>query len=294
MIQCKQQVAILMATYNGGKYLREQIDSILNQSFTDWHLYIHDDGSMDDTVTIALSYQERMPDKINVLTYPSQGGARNNFFSLIESVEADYYAFCDQDDIWHKDKIQFCLDAIKKEEDRKTGLPYFSFCNLRIVDENDNVMHADFWDACQLYPEMYHKLNHYVSFFIPGCTIMINHRAWEIRSDYTSAFMHDGWFMIRVLAEGGKVISVPMALMDYRQHSTNTVGVDSCYKRVTWKYRLKHLHRLLQSHIKTYRMLHASGYPSVMTYIINKVRENVVRRRIYKYKENEKCSLHNN
>lgn len=281
MITCKQQVAILLATYNGEKYLCEQIDSIISQSFTDWHLYIHDDGSNDNTVKIALSYQERIPDKISLLTYPRQGGARNNFFSLIESVEADYYAFCDQDDIWHKDKIKLCLEAIKKEENKNAELPYFSFCNLRIVDESDHVIHADFWDTCQLYPEMYQKLSHYVSFFIPGCTIMINHKAWEIRGDYTNAFMHDGWFMIRVLAEGGKVICVPMALMDYRQHSTNAVGVDSCYKQITWRYRLKNFYKLFQTHVKTYRMLHASGYPNVMKYIINKIRENIVRRRIH-------------
>ena len=283
-VSCNQQVAILLATYNGVKYLHEQIDSIINQTFVDWHLYIHDDGSNDNTLAIAKDYAAKIPEKITVLDYPAQGGACNNFFSLVETVEAPYYMFCDQDDIWHDTKVEKCLEAIKREEEKISGLPYLSYCNLRIVDEMCNVIHDDFWDTCQLYPEMYETLNHRVSFTIPGCTMMINHRAKEISGNHSAAFMHDGWFTIRTLAEKGKLIAVPEALMDYRQHSTNTVGVESCYKNKSILYKIQNLHFLIETHIKTYKMLHAAGYGSIATYLYNKVRENVVRKSIYKQK----------
>ena len=87
-----------MATYNGEKYLKEQIDSLLSQTYTDWTLYIHDDGSTDGTKNILSSYHQEY-DKIQVLDYPSCHGAKENFFSLLNAVDADYYFFSDQDEM---------------------------------------------------------------------------------------------------------------------------------------------------------------------------------------------------
>ena len=82
-------IAILMATYNGEKYLREQIDSIVSQSSNLWHLYIHDDGSTDGTIKLLNDYANRYPERITIMDYPSQGGALQNFMSLLEKVETD-------------------------------------------------------------------------------------------------------------------------------------------------------------------------------------------------------------
>ena len=281
-VSCNQQVAILLATYNGAKYLHEQIDSVINQTFMNWHLYIHDDGSNDNTLTIAKDYEGKMPERITVLDYPVQGGACNNFFSLLETVEAPYYMFCDQDDIWHDTKVEKSLKAILIEEAKIPGLPYLSYCNLQIVDEMRNVLQKDFWDTCQLYPEMYETLNHRVSSTIPGCTMMINHKVKEISGNHSAALMHDSWLTIRTLAEKGKLIAIPEALMDYRQHFSNAIGVKSCYKNKSIMYKIRNLHFLIETHIKTYKMLHAAGYGSIATYLYNKVRENIVRRSIHK------------
>ncbi len=281
-IKSRKTVAILLATYNGARFLPELLDSLLGQTCTDLCVFVHDDGSTDGTTDVLNDYRQRHSEQVILLDYPPQGGACNNFFSLIEHVEAPYYMFCDQDDIWHKDKVEKSLRAIQQEEKNDPALPYFSYCNLRIVDAAGRVLHDDFWNTCQLYPEMYRTLRHRVSFTIPGCTIMINNRAKQVRGDYSEAFMHDGWFMVRTLAEGGKVIPVNEALMDYRQHDTNTVGVECCRKNRTLLYKLRHLRFLYQQHVKTYRMLHAAGYGSVLTYIIYKVRENIVRARIRK------------
>ena len=83
-------IAILMATYNGERYLAEQIDSLMAQTYQDWHLYVHDDGSQDGTVDILNSFASAHPDKITLLDYPKAGGACKNFMSMLERVEAPY------------------------------------------------------------------------------------------------------------------------------------------------------------------------------------------------------------
>ena len=94
-----KKTAILMATYNGEQYVAEQIDSLLAQTDSDWTLYIHDDGSKDHTQEIISKYAETH-DNIVVMDFPGGNGAKENFFKMMFSVDADYYMLCDQDDVW--------------------------------------------------------------------------------------------------------------------------------------------------------------------------------------------------
>lgn len=272
----KGTIAILMATYNGGKYLHKQIDSILAQTSQDWHLYIHDDGSKDDTLAVIHEYVEKHADRITQLNYPSQGGACRNFLSMLRTVEAPYYMFCDQDDVWHREKVAHSYRKIKDIEATHAGLPLMVHCNLQIVDEDLKVIHPSFWDICQLHPEIYHTLSHRVSSIIPGCTIIMNHQVKDIVGDASKAIMHDYWLTVRTLAAGGRVEPLDEALMDYRQHSDNAVGVESCYKNMSGLYKLTHLPYLLRAHKDNYRMLRAAGYGSAVTYVVNKVREFIL------------------
>jgi glycosyltransferase involved in cell wall biosynthesis len=107
-VKSTSTIAILMATYNGEKYLGEQIDSLLAQTNMDWQLYIHDDGSTDNTQAILQEYAQKHSN-IHILEYESQRGAMKNFLSLLQRVEADYYMFCDQDDVWLKQKSRAFL-----------------------------------------------------------------------------------------------------------------------------------------------------------------------------------------
>ena len=100
------KIAILMATYNGEKYICQQIDSILSQTCKDWELYIHDDGSTDNTIAAVESYVEKYPDKIHLIDGKSTGGAKYNFFYMFGQVEAPYYMTCDQDDVWLENMIR--------------------------------------------------------------------------------------------------------------------------------------------------------------------------------------------
>ena len=130
-IQCDKKVAILMATYNGEKYLSEQIESIINQTFTDWVLYIHDDGSTDGTLEIIKKYVKIYPKKIILIQGERTGGAKFNFFSLMDKVTAEYIMFSDQDDWWLPDKINKTLEKCIKIENGQKDTPVVVFTDFK-------------------------------------------------------------------------------------------------------------------------------------------------------------------
>ena len=107
-------IDILMATYNGEKFLRPQLDSILQQSNQDWQLVIRDDCSTDRTVEVIKEYQLLRPEQIRLIQaeQPS-GSAQNNFFQLLQYSSAEYTMFADQDDVWLPQKIQLTLDKMQ-------------------------------------------------------------------------------------------------------------------------------------------------------------------------------------
>ena len=132
-------VAIMMATYNGGHYLREQIESLLSQTYTEWILFIRDDESKDNTLEIVNEYVKKYPEKvISVANHSDKHGARMNFGCIHEWVTRQYdfryFMFCDQDDIWLPDKIEKEMMAIKKGEEEYVG-PLLIHTDLTVVDE---------------------------------------------------------------------------------------------------------------------------------------------------------------
>lgn len=231
-MQCPQQIAILLATYNGGRYLREQLDSILEQSFADWHLYVHDDGSVDDTVAILRDYAERYPDRITLLNYPPQGGACANFFSLLEAVEARYYMFCDQDDVWMPHKIQTSLDRMLQEEQKAAGRPVIVHADLMIVDSTLQVIDTSFVRNQRIRIE---KVKHFLDYAytntVTGCAMLFNAQAARcVKVPRTAARMHDSWLTLSVVAEGGVVSFIDEPLIYYRQHEGNALGAKELEK----------------------------------------------------------------
>lgn len=105
-VKCPTEIAILMATYNGEKFLREQIDSIIKQTNNNWTLYIHDDGSTDSTLSIVQQYCREHENIIFLEDEVKGRGAAQSFFYMLESIDSLYYMFCDQDDYWQPDKVE--------------------------------------------------------------------------------------------------------------------------------------------------------------------------------------------
>lgn len=268
----KQNIAILMATYNGEKYIREQIDSILSQSNHQWHLYIHDDGSTDSTGTIIDGYAHVFPDLVTVMDYPSQGGALPNFMSMLERVDADYYMFSDQDDVWHETKIERSVKAMLEQEKLYPGKPVVVHADARVVDGDLNLIHPSFREYSHIHPEKVTCLRECVINVTLGCAMLFNRKSRDVSLDrpWKYALMHDGWVITRTFAACGIVYAIPESLMDYRNHSNNAIGaVDG--NRFTLGYRISHFGQMLRLNMKQYRMLRSAGYGSVFTYYYHKL-----------------------
>lgn len=101
----ESEISICMSTYNGEEYLSEQIDSIIGQTYTNWQLYVHDDGSSDNTREILNDYQKQ-DDRIHFSKTNNHQGIIKAFIELVQNVESEYYMFCDQDDVWLNNKIE--------------------------------------------------------------------------------------------------------------------------------------------------------------------------------------------
>ena len=260
-----------MATYNGGEHLREQIDSILAQSDQEWTLYVHDDGSTDDTRHIIQEY-DSMYDNVKLLDYPPTGGACANFLSMLEKVNADYYLFADQDDVWLKDKVKLTREEMHKQETAHPRKPVVIHTDLYVTDERLNIMNDSFMTYAGIHPEMLTTFDECVIPFVTGCTMMFNAEARRVTILPThDAVMHDSWVAWSTMSKGGIVSVLSLPLVLYRQHNTNSVGARDI-KTVTIAYRIKNLHSIYKLNKRLYHMLKVLGYGSAFKYIKYKIR----------------------
>lgn len=210
-------VCVLLSTYNGERYLKEQLDSLLEQKDVNLSVLIRDDGSFDNTVNILKEYSE----KNNNITFfvGKNVGPAQSFFDLINKApDADYYAFCDQDDVWDKDKMKCAIEFLRKEDASKPNM-YYS--NLRIVDQDLN-----FYRLSHSSPSV--QSNKYSSLtedMATGCTVVFNKTAETMLRNNTPEYcsMHDTWvYMLCKFL--GKTIYDFDAHISYRQHGNNVVG----------------------------------------------------------------------
>lgn len=268
------QIAILMATYNGEKYLGEQIDSIIGQTCQDWHLYIHDDGSTDNTLNIINEYIRRYPNRMTLLEYPSQGRACKNFLSMLERVDAPYYMFCDQDDVWLPKKIEFSYVKMQAtEKDAPTDTPIVINTDLTVVDEQLNTICKSFWYRERIYPKWLHNYqDHAAIYSATGCTMLFNKKAKEaVKHPILHATMHDAWVNLSVAAVNGTICYLPESYILYRQHNQNTMGAREPYT-FTLKYRLKNFLKIININIQHYKEMNSIKSISLSGYIFSKIR----------------------
>ena len=209
------KIAILMATYNGEKYICQQIDSILSQTCKDWELYIHDDGSTDNTIAAVESYVEKSQVKIHLIDGKSTCGAKYNFV----------YMTCDQDDVWLEKKIELTYDKILAIED-KADIPCLVYTELRVVDSELNTI-ADTMSEYQSLDCHKRTINQFIlQNSVTGCTMMVNRalRDKMLRiTNIDNTIMHDWWAAL-VAAQFGKTAFIDEPTILYRQHGDNSLG----------------------------------------------------------------------
>ncbi|GGJ87635.1 glycosyltransferase family 2 protein [Parabacteroides faecis] len=225
-------IAILMSTYNGECYLKDQIESILSQTYKDWILYIRDDGSTDRTIRIIKTYVGNYPDKI-IYEYDRLGnlGSGRSFMKLLSSIDSDYYMFCDQDDVWLPSKIEKTYLKMKSLEMNHAHNAIAVFTNLYIVDKSLNIISDSLWKRCHRNPENVFDLYKLIVYGSPsyGCTMMFNRITKSLLFPYKNWKFHDHWTIL-IVSHFGYAGFVDEPLIYYRQHGENVAGFqDSGY-----------------------------------------------------------------
>ena len=218
-------IAVLLSTYNGEKYLEEQLHSILNQTCTEkWCLYIRDDGSTDNTLSIIDRYVSEY-DQIFKFEDGGRGlGPALSFLELLSSISAEYYMFCDQDDFWLPNKMETCFRKLV-ELNKGNNRPILVHTDLMVVDQDLNLLNKSFWGK-NLSTEVVHKYMP-ITNFVTGCTMFFNKAARDCSINFVAdkVIMHDHWVALCVWAYQGIIFSIAEPTIKYRQHGRNVLGV---------------------------------------------------------------------
>lgn len=235
-------IQILMSTYNGEKYLKEQIESLLNQTYQKFKILIRDDGSTDKTKDILESYQKKYPSIIKCV-YGENLGVVKSFIKLINlsDEKCDYFAFCDQDDYWLEEKLEKAFEKMRKD------IPFLYFSNKILVDEKLRILKIENKDI------EVKKFNSLIENLATGCTIVINKKLIRYLKNKNinskNILMHD-WFAYILANFLGEVYFDKNSYIYYRQHSNNVVGSESNAVKKNYKRVIRFLTRRKKDSLK--------------------------------------------
>lgn len=245
-------ITVLLAVYNGEKYLREQINSLLNQTVKDIKIIIRDDGSTDLSKDIIKEYREKYPFVITEICGEPQKSASGNFSQLLYNCDDDYIMFCDQDDVWMPQKIEKTLEAMKIAEGTDKKTPVLVHSDLTVTDADLNVISNSFFAFQKLYPQSITLSQLLVQNYVTGCTVMINRALKEkCKKIPETCIMHDWWLAIAAQIFG-KIVCISQPLIYYRQHSNNQVGAKASYGLSYIRRKLATLNEVRKNYNDTY------------------------------------------
>ncbi len=219
-------IDILLATYNGEKYLPEQLQSIERQSYPNWRLIARDDCSKDTTSLILQDFAKRHPNKVLLLPTTQNLGVVGNFSAAMEASTAPYAALCDQDDVWDCDKLSIMLTAIQElEKQHSAETPLLVHSDLRLVTSDLKPIASSFWRYTHLYPQETTTLNRLLAQnVVTGCALLCNRALLQFATPLPrETLMHDWWLALTASALG-KIGVIDRQTLNYRQHGKNTLG----------------------------------------------------------------------
>lgn len=232
-------VAILLSTYNGEKFLREQLDSLLAQSGVEVEVFVRDDGSSDGTAAILSEYAKNCANFHFELA--KNAGVGNSFMNLLYSVpdSFDYYAFSDQDDIWENEKL---CEAVKLLE--KSGACLYA-SNQECVDWDGNSLGLRYGNDSRIHTEPAAVLSRNT---LAGCTMVLTRRLKILLSEegrrpsenLLKNRIHDVWLAMTASLNGG-IVYDERSYIKYRQHGNNVVGAYEGGFKKKLKQRMKKL-----------------------------------------------------
>ena len=224
------EVCVLLSTYNGEKYIYEQLQSLYAQEGVALSLLVRDDGSSDSTCPILDA--EQAAGRLTWYTGENLKPAFSFWNLLHKAPQSGYYAFCDQDDVWDTDKLKIATDMLSQAGDA----PALYFCQTRLVDSSLDEIKSVKISPLLTYSEslVYH--------FVTGCTMVMNSAMRDVLLAYTPDYirMHDIWIYNVAQAVGARIMFDPTPHISYRQHGGNVVGQANSLKTI-WRGRIERI-----------------------------------------------------
>jgi glycosyltransferase involved in cell wall biosynthesis len=219
------EIDVLLATWNGERFIEEQLESLFRQTFQNFRLIVRDDASNDSTLDVIERYRSRYPGRVAVHINPCRRGPCRTFSLLAEDSVAPYVAFCDQDDIWRDDKLEISIATAKSmEAEHNVHTPVLVFSDVTLVGQENQTLAPSMWRMMHVNPRRATLGSLLVQNLVSGCTVLANRslllRAMPVPE---GAVMHDCWLGL-VAAAFGLLHPLYEATVRYRQHHGNAIG----------------------------------------------------------------------
>jgi glycosyltransferase involved in cell wall biosynthesis len=262
------KVAILLCTYNGETYLKEQIDSIINQTYKNWVIYVSDDGSTDGTFGILEEYRRQLGEDRLFITQGPRKGFAWNFISSLQNngIDCAYFAFCDQDDIWFDDKLERGVQYLAALSGENEPAVYCG--RTRLINSAGETI--GFSPLFKYTPSFSNAL---VQSIAGGNTMILNRQARELVAltpRYEEIISHDWWIYILVSGCNGHMYYDPHPSIYYRQHDQNIIG-----SNISMAARVLRIRKLMDGKFKVWNQKNIDLLQSFNEYLVSGNRQKL-------------------
>jgi glycosyltransferase involved in cell wall biosynthesis len=256
-------VAVLLCTFNGAHFLPEQLHSLAKQQYRHWRLYASDDGSNDTTLDMLQNFAAEHPEQVAIKSGPQRGSSQNFLFlATVASIDADFYAFSDQDDFWMPDHLSRAIEVLMQIP---AEIPAFHCGRTKLITETGAPIGLSL-----LFARKPSFRNAIMQSLAGGNTMVFNRAARQllIAARGAEPVAHDWWVYQLVTGVGGEVRYDPEPTVCYRQHDTNQLG-----SNIGWRPRARRLRMLLSGRFSQWTRQNLKALQAVDTLLTPDSRE---------------------
>ena len=274
-----EKIIVLLSTYNGEKYLPQQLESLHAQAGVDVEILVRDDGSQDGTTAILDEWAD--DGRLSWYTSGNLGPGKSFIHLLKTAAPGHYYAFCDQDDVWLPRKLSLTMEKMRAVEKENPGKPVIVHTDMNVVDENLDIIHDSFWRSSGVRPDILRTFPYLCTCnSVNGCTIVMNSIARElILEKYVEhdIIIHDVISALTVSFYGGVIDYVDVPTVLYRQHSSNVVGAMAYSKGKAILERLSNIGKVVSANVRLFKDINKIGHITVFSYLYHKIKYLLMR-----------------